>query len=277
MHVRFRWILCLFAMAGSISAAFADPPPGPEAPAAPAAPAGPAATEATARAEARVKEIEAEAQRARLEVGRAMSESKNDPTAPAVKTAMSKASDVERRLQSARDEWDRLRGDRRFLIDEAQRECVAKAEDVARARNELSDSRARRLSAAEISDAQARVVAAQEALRKSQAKLVALPLPTEPGTRPDFFGRMLGRAADQAELLTMAAKSLNDAAVSIEVTGNPVEIGLAYERASKVSAQASAARDELVRVRGLIDAARPPPPKPAGTVGSPGPTGPPSR
>lgn len=275
MHVRFRSIVCLFTMAGSISTALADPPPGP---AAPPAPTAPGATDATARAEAQVKELEAEAQKARLEVGRALNESKYDPTAPAVRTAMSKASDVERRLQSAQDDWDRLRGDRRFLINEAQKECVAKAEDVARARNVLSDARAKRLPTAEISAAEARVVAAEKSLKESQARLVALPLPTEPGTRPDYFDRMLAGAAHQSEFLTMAAKSAGDAAAEIEETGDAVLIGLAYERASKLAQQASAARDEHARVRSIIDAARPPPrPKPAEPVGGPGSTVQPPR
>ncbi len=191
---------------------------------------------------------------------------------------MEKASEVERRLQEARDEFDRLRGDRRFLIDEAQKACVARVEDLGRATKALGEVQAQRRPETEVVAAKSRVAAAQQALREAQAALVALPLPTEPRTRPDYFDRTLARAADRAELLTQGAKSAGEAAAAVEATGDPVQIGLFYERATKLAAQASAARDELARVRALIDAARPAPaPKPAEPAGGGGSTVPRSR
>ncbi len=65
---------------------------------------------------------------------------------------------------------------------------------------------------------------------------------------------------------------------SIEAKGDPVQIGFAYERASKLAQQASVARDEHARVRNLVDEARPPPPpKPMEPSGGSGPTVSPPR
>lgn len=270
MSRRFRALVGLVALGAPISSASSDPPAAP--PGSPA-PAESGAAEATARAEAKVKELEAEAQKVRLELERVLTASKEDPTTAAVRAAVTKMGDVERRLQEARDEVDRLRGDRGYRIDEAQKACVARAEDLARERKALGEAQAHRRPEAELSAAKARVAAAQQALRDAQAALVALPAPVEPRARPDYFDRTLARAAERADLLTTGAKLAGEAAAAVEATGDPVQIGLFYERAAKLSEQADAAREALARTRTLIDAARPAPaPKPAEPAGGAGPT-----
>ena len=107
---------------------------------------------------------------------------------------------------------------------------------------------------------------------------MALPAPVEPRARPDYFDRTLARAAERADLLTTGAKLAGEAAAAVEATGDPVQIGLFYERAAKLSEQADAAREALARTRTLIDAARPAPaPKPAEPAGGAGPTVQPPR
>lgn len=275
MPRRFRACLCLLALAGPVRSARSDPPAAP-----PAAPAPDASDtgEATARAEARVKELAAEAQKARAEVERALNDGKRDPTTAAVKAALEKASDVDRRLQAAQDELDRLRDDRGHRIDEAQRVCVEKADDVVRARKALAGVQSGGRPEAEVVAAKARVAEAQQALRDAQAALVALPAPAEPRTRPDYFDRLLARATDRAELLAQGAKSAGEAAAAVEATGDPVQIALFYERATKLQERADEARDVLALIRSLLDAARPAPaPKPAEPAGGGGPTVPRSR
>lgn len=232
MPRRFHAFLCLLALAGPVRSARSDPPAAP--PGAPA-PAESGAGEAMARAEAKVKELEGEAEKARLEVRRTLNASKQDPTAPAVQAAMEKTTDAERRLQEAQDELDRLRGDRGYLIDEAQKACVARVEDLGRATKALGEAQAQRRPETELVAARSRVAAAQQALRDAQAALVELPAPTEPRTLPDYFDRRLARAANRAELLTQGAKSAGEAAAAVEATGDPVQIALFYERATKLA------------------------------------------
>ncbi len=275
MPRRFGVFVCVLALGAPISSARSDPPPAP--PGSPP-PVESGSGEATARAEARVKELEAEVQKVRRELERVLTASKEDPTTAAVRAAVTKLSDVERRLQEARDEVDRLRGDRGYRIDEAQKACVARAEELARARNTLGEAQAQRRSEAELAEAKARIAAAQQALRDAQAALVALPAPVEPRPRPDYFDRTLAQAAERADLLASGAKLAGEAAAAVEATGDPVQIGLFYERAAKLSEQADAAREALARTRTLIDAARPAPaPKPTEPAGGAGPTVPPLR